>query len=126
LFPAVFGIEAMTQAVSALAILGDDSSHAPAAGRLVLEDVEFRRPIVVTPGSSTGIRVAALNRGGSADVVIRCGDTSFAVDHFSATLRWLSEEQPDPELSSTDAGTTGSGRAAGSGRAGLRSDLPSV
>ncbi len=64
--------------------------------------------------------MAALNRGGSVDVVIRCGDTSFGVDHFSATVRWLPEEQRDPELSFADAGTTGSGRA------GPKSDLPGV
>ncbi len=54
------------------------------------------------------------------DVVIRCSDTSFSVDHFSATVRWLPDEQPDPELSGTEAG------AAGPGRAGLKSDLPGV
>ncbi len=111
LFPAVFGIEAMTQAASALAM---------SAGRLVLDNVEFRRPIVVTPGSSTAIRVAALNRGDSVDVVIRCGDTSFGVDHFSATVRWLSEEQPDAEPGAAEAG------ARGSGRAGAKSGVPSV
>lgn len=90
LFPAVFGIEAMTQAATALA--PPESQEGGSSGRLVLEDVEFRRPIVVTPGGSAEIRVAALRRAGGVDVVIRSGDTSFQADHFSATLRWTTDQ----------------------------------
>jgi enediyne polyketide synthase len=120
LFPAVFGIEAMTQAASVLAMPRDWPGLKGPAGRLVLEDVEFRRPIVVTPGGSVGIRVAALNRGDSVDVVIRCSDTSFSVDHFSATLRWITQEQPDPVLTSAGSASTGSVST------GPASDSPSV
>src|SRR5262249_45931688 len=88
LFPAVFGIEAMTQAATALV--------SQQAGRLVLEDVEFRRPIVVTPGGTAEIRVAALRRADGVDVVIRSSDTSFQADHFSATLRWTTDEPDIP------------------------------
>jgi enediyne polyketide synthase len=79
LFPAVLGLEAMTQAATALARPG---------GRLVFEALEFRRPIVVTPEGSATIRIAALNRGDVVDVAIRSGDTSFQADHFRGTLRW--------------------------------------
>lgn len=120
LFPAVFGIEAMTQAASVLATPGDSPGLTAPAGRLVLEDVEFRRPIVVTPGGSTGIRVAALNRGGSVDVVIRSSDTSFQADHFSATLRWITEEQSDPGLTSAGSASTESAST------GPKSGSPSV
>jgi len=77
LFPAVFGMEAMAQA----AVLA--SSDHP----VVLENVEFLRPIVVPPDGKTTIRIAALNRGESVDVAIRCSDTAFQADHFRATLR---------------------------------------
>jgi enediyne polyketide synthase len=80
LFPAVLGIEAMTQAAAAISGL---------PGRPVLENVEFHRPIVVPADGSVTIRVAALNRGGTVDVAIRSSDTSFQADHFSATLRWV-------------------------------------
>jgi enediyne polyketide synthase len=55
----------------------------------VLENVEFQRPIVIPVAGSATIRLAALNRGGSVDVVIRSSDTSFQADHFRATLRWV-------------------------------------
>ncbi len=103
LFPAVFGIEAMTQAATALV-----PADVP-GGRLVLEDVEFRRPIVVTPGGSAGIRVAALRRAGGVDVVIRSSDTSFQADHFSATLRWTADQPDSPALASTVLASTGDG-----------------
>ncbi|MDQ2811047.1 MAG: SDR family NAD(P)-dependent oxidoreductase, partial [Actinomycetota bacterium] len=81
LFPAVLGMEAMAQA----AVLA-------APGRpVVLENVEFLRPIVVPPDGQVTIRIAALNRGGSVDVAIRSGDTGFQADHFRATLRHTGE-----------------------------------
>ena len=85
LFPAVLGMEAMAQAAAALA--------AP-AGTLVLENVEFHRPIVAPVGGSVTIRLAALNRAGRVDVVIRSSDTGFQADHFRATLRWQDADSP--------------------------------
>ena len=52
LFPAVLGMEAMTQAAAALT--------GRAGAPVVLEDVEFLRPIVVPPDGTTTIRIAAL------------------------------------------------------------------
>jgi enediyne polyketide synthase len=90
LFPAVLGIEAMAQAAAALVV---------AEGQPVLERAEFLRPIVVPRDGSLTIRLAALNRAGAVDVVIRCGDTDFQADHFRATLRWgaslPADERPD-------------------------------
>jgi enediyne polyketide synthase len=81
LFPAVLGMEAMAQA-AVLAAPGQP---------VVLENVEFLRPIVVPPDGQVTIRIAALNRGGSVDVAIRSGDTGFQADHFRATLRHTGE-----------------------------------
>ncbi|MBI1757937.1 MAG: SDR family NAD(P)-dependent oxidoreductase [Actinobacteria bacterium] len=80
LFPAVLGMEAMTQV--AAAVTGHD-------GPPLLENVEFRRPVVVRPGGSTTIRLAALVQdAGTVDVVLRSEDTGFATDHFRARLRF--------------------------------------
>ncbi len=80
LFPAVFGMEAMAQAATALT--GRD--EAP-----VLEDVRFLRPIVVPPQGSTTLRVAVLADGpDTVSAVIRSSDTGFAADHFRARLRY--------------------------------------
>jgi enediyne polyketide synthase len=79
LFPAVLGLEAMAQAAAALV---------PPQGTLTFENVEFHRPIVAPAGGSVTIRLAALNRAGSVDIVIRSSDTAFQADHFRATLRW--------------------------------------
>jgi enediyne polyketide synthase len=79
LFPAVLGMEAMTQVAAAL-------TGRP--GSPLLEDVEFLRPIVVRPGTATTIRLAAQVRDAdSVDVVIRSAETGFSADHFRATLR---------------------------------------
>ncbi|MEY9211861.1 SDR family NAD(P)-dependent oxidoreductase [Thermobifida halotolerans] len=80
LFPAVIGMEAMTQVAAALT--GHD-------GPPVLEDVEFLRPVVVRPGGSTTIRLAALARNSTTvDVVLRSEETGFGADHFRATVRF--------------------------------------
>lgn len=91
LFPAVLGMEAMTQV--AAATVGRTSVP-------VLHDVEFLRPVVVAPGGSTTIRLAALARDArTVDVVLRSGETGFGADHFRARLRFV---RPDPG----DAGTS--------------------
>ncbi|MGW3075587.1 type I polyketide synthase [Kitasatospora sp. NPDC001132] len=87
LFPAVLGMEAMAQVAAAV------SGH---QGPPLLEDVEFRRPVVVRPGGSTTIRIAALVRDPeTVDVVLRSEGTDFAADHFRARLRYPRTEVPD-------------------------------
>jgi enediyne polyketide synthase len=87
LFPAVFGMEAMAQVGTALT----GRSTSP-----VMEDVEFRRPIVVPTDGSTVIRIAAVVTDDDVvDVAIRSADTGFAVDHFRARLRFGDLVAPD-------------------------------
>ncbi|HEX3588102.1 MAG TPA: type I polyketide synthase [Pseudonocardiaceae bacterium] len=87
LFPAVVGMEAMTQV--ATAVLGRTATP-------LLEDVEFLRPIVVRPGTPTSVRLAALVRDEeTVAVAIRAEDTGFNADHFRATLRLPRPEVPD-------------------------------
>ena len=79
LFAAVLGLEAMAQAVRAVS----GSDELP-----VFERVEWLRPVVVPPGGTTTLRVAALVREpGRIDVVVRDAATGFASDHFRATCR---------------------------------------
>ncbi len=86
LFPAVFGLEAMTQVGLA------------AAGRRdvpVIERAEFHRPIVVPPDGHTVVRVVALVTGpDTVEAAIRSAETGFAADHFRATLRFGREAVP--------------------------------
>jgi enediyne polyketide synthase len=95
LFPAVLGMEAMAQAAAALV---------EPTGQPVLSGAEFLRPIVVPVDGSATIRIAALNRGGEVDVVIRSSDTGFQADHFRATVSWSRTEPLDdgPDSSSPD------------------------
>ena len=84
LFPAVMGLEAMAQAAMALA----STSSFP-----VLEELSFARPITVSNGSPTVIRVAALAHGPRlVEVVLRSEETGFQVDHFKALCRF--DEEP--------------------------------
>ncbi len=87
LFPAVVGMEAMAQV--ATAVLGRNAAP-------LLEDVEFLRPIVVRPGTTTTMRLAALVRDTeTVAVAIRAEDTGFSADHFRATLRLPRPGVPD-------------------------------
>lgn len=80
LFPAVLGMEAMTQVATALT---------GQAGPPLPEDVDFLRPVVVPPGGSTTMRLAALARDAeTVDVVLRSSETGFGADHFRARLRF--------------------------------------
>jgi enediyne polyketide synthase len=84
LFAAVLGLEAMAQA--AAAVTG-------ARGLPVFENVELRRPIAVTPGRTTTIRLAALVRQpGLVEVALRDSSTGFATDHFRARCRFPAAE----------------------------------
>jgi len=79
LLPAVMGLEAMAQAARAL--LGAEALP-------VFEDVRFDRPVAVPSGEKVTIRLAALVREpGRVEIVLRCSDTAFQVDHFRATCR---------------------------------------
>ncbi|MEO3762593.1 SDR family NAD(P)-dependent oxidoreductase [Streptomyces sp. B8F3] len=73
LFPAVMGMEAMAQAATAL--FGDD-------GPVEFRDIEFNRPLAVSAGETTTIRLAALRAGDEVQVAIRSSETLFQVDHF--------------------------------------------
>ncbi|MEV6446284.1 type I polyketide synthase [Amycolatopsis sp. NPDC051716] len=85
LFPAVLGMEAMTQAAAATL---------NRTGTPVLSDVEFLRPIIVSPGGSTTIRLATLARDAdTVDVVIRSDETGFSADHFRARLSFARPEE---------------------------------
>jgi enediyne polyketide synthase len=87
LFPAVIGMEAMSQV--AAAVLGR-------TGAPLFEDVEFLRPIVVRPDTTTSVRLAALVRDAeTVSVVVRAEDTGFGADHFRATLRLPRPAPPD-------------------------------
>jgi enediyne polyketide synthase len=88
LFPAVISMEAMTQVATAL------SGHTAPP---MLTDVEFLRPIVVRPGGSTTIRLAALARDASTvSVAIRSDETGFGTDHFRAQLRFPRPAPAEP------------------------------
>ena len=97
LFPAVLGMEAMAQAAAVLAGPGRP---------VVLENVEFLRPIVVPPDGTATIRIAALNRGDGVDVAIRSSDTGFQSDHFRATLRHSGTRPFDADGPVPAAGTS--------------------
>ena len=85
LFPAVMGMEAMSQAATALT--GHD-------GPLSLRDVTFARPVVVPADGTLTIRVCALvNADGDVEVALRTSATRFVEDHFRAVLH-LGPGQP--------------------------------
>jgi enediyne polyketide synthase len=74
IFPAVLGMEAMAQVAAAL----DETDCLPE-----FRNLRFNRPIVVPPGKSIVLRVAAVCRQpGVIAVVMRSSTTSFHVDHF--------------------------------------------
>lgn len=79
LFPAVMGLEAMTQVATTLM----DTDQLP-----ILEQVRFDRPVVVPPTGVRNVRLAALVQpSGAVEVVLRSDETGFQTDHFRATLR---------------------------------------
>lgn len=100
LFPTVFGLEAMGQAVARVTGRAE-------LGPLVIEQVKLERPIVVNPGSTTLIEVRAVVReqaGGPlrVDAAIGTEQTGFAVPHFSATFVL---QAPDPVADEPAPGT---------------------
>ncbi len=91
LFPAVMGIEGMSQAAAAL--LGE---RAPRS----IRDIAFHRPIVVPATGPITIRFCALARAlRTVEVVLRCSATDFQVDYFRATFEFdapADRETPAP------------------------------
>ncbi|SFB25443.1 enediyne polyketide synthase [Amycolatopsis marina] len=88
LFPAVLGMEAMAQVAAAV-------TGRP--GVPLLENVEFLRPVVVSQGGSTTIRLAALAAdSATVDIALRSEETGFSADHFRARLRFPRPELPTP------------------------------
>jgi enediyne polyketide synthase len=86
LFPTVFGLEAMSQAVAC--VLGKNSFEA-----LRIENIRLERPIVVSPDRGVDIEVHAkvLERESETEprqvhAMIRTEKTGFRIDHFSATF----------------------------------------
>ncbi|WP_190067387.1 SDR family NAD(P)-dependent oxidoreductase, partial [Streptomyces griseocarneus] len=96
LFPAVLGMEAMTQVATA----ATGWTAVP-----VIERAEFPRPVVVPPTGSTTIRVAATVTGPeTVDVAVHSEETGFAAEHFRARLVFSGAAVPDgPPLPGDDA-----------------------
>jgi len=86
LFPAVYGLEAMAQAVSRV------TRRVP-LGPVDIENIAFSQRIVVEPsdGATIEIHAEVLDAEDDRESIrvqcsIRCAETGFAVDHFSATF----------------------------------------
>jgi enediyne polyketide synthase len=80
LFPAVFGLEALAQTAMALA----ETTATP-----MVENVEWLRPITVSDGKHTTIRISALKRTEDlVEVCIRSEETDFQADHVRALCRF--------------------------------------
>ncbi|MAE65188.1 MAG: beta keto-acyl synthase [Phycisphaeraceae bacterium] len=81
LFPAVMGMEAMTQA--AMTLVGE-TDRLP-----IIEDAQFHRPVVVPESEGHVVRLAALVRDdGAVEVVLRTAETGFQTDHFRVVCRF--------------------------------------
>ncbi|MFI2077430.1 type I polyketide synthase [Streptomyces triculaminicus] len=95
LFPAVLGMEAMTQVATA----ATGWTAVP-----VIEQAEFLRPVVVPPAGSTTIRVAATVTGPeTVEVAVHSEETGFAAEHFRARLVFSGAAVPDgPPLPAED------------------------
>jgi len=90
LFPAVLGLEAMTQVAHALT----GSEGCP-----VFAGLRFERPITAPEGETTVVRlVALLHRDGEVEVAVRSDRTGFGLDHFRARLRLIAPEDLPPEI----------------------------
>jgi enediyne polyketide synthase len=88
LFPAVLGLEAMTQAATAVSGL---------SGVPVIEGVVFSRALVVPRGRTVVIRTVALMTGDRVEVELRSSETGFGAAHFRATFRFRPAESLDEE-----------------------------
>ncbi|MGH8908978.1 MAG: type I polyketide synthase [Egibacteraceae bacterium] len=77
IFPAVFALEAMSQAATAVRADGLPLTH--------FERVEFLHPVVAPEAEDCVIRTASLAVNGCIDVVLRSGTTNFLTDHMRAS-----------------------------------------
>jgi enediyne polyketide synthase len=94
IFPAVLGMEAMAQVAGAL----DETDGLPE-----FRNLRFNRPIVVPPGKSIVLRVAAVRRQPRViAVVVRCSTTSFHIDHFTGECIFGADSDSQIELAVTD------------------------
>jgi enediyne polyketide synthase len=90
IFPAVLGMEAMAQVASAL----EETKQSPK-----FHNLRFNRPIIVPPGKSIVLRVAAVRRRpGVIAVAVRSSTTSFNVDHFIGECVYSALSDGDMEL----------------------------
>jgi enediyne polyketide synthase len=90
LLPAVVGLEAMAQVAMALtgAVVPPD-----------FENVQLRRPVVISDKGASTIRLAALRHGdGVVEVCLRAEETDFQVDHFRATCRFAATKSAGAPL----------------------------
>jgi enediyne polyketide synthase len=97
LFPTVFGLEAMMQAV--VYVTGEENLPA-----IRIEDVRLERPIVVDPHKGVDIEIRAevperefKNSLRQVHVSIKTEQTGFAINHFSATFMLGVENNPPIE-----------------------------
>jgi enediyne polyketide synthase len=89
IFPAVLGMEAMAQVAGGL----EDTDDVPH-----FHNLRFNRPIVVSPGKSIVLRVAAVRRrAGAIAVAVRSSTTSFHVDHFTGECIYGAESNGNIE-----------------------------
>ncbi|MBG1269561.1 type I polyketide synthase [Nostoc sp. WHI] len=97
LFPTVFGLEAMAQAVAYV-------TQQPSFPAIRIEDVRLERPIVVDPDKGVDIEIRAevpeqefKNSLQRVYVTIKTEQTGFAINHFSATFVLGVEKNPPKE-----------------------------
>ncbi len=95
LFPTVFGIEAMAQAVLAVTGIGD-------IDYLQLENILLSYPITVEPDAATEIRIRALIEDSAAEaegIRVKAGitvdQTGFSKHHFEATFVFHTQKSVD-------------------------------
>ena len=90
LFPSVLGMEAMIQAASLLM---------NNAACTALEDLAFPRAIMISPDSSTRIRIIAQTAEDSrnVEIAIRSSETNFSADHFRGRAAFQQEQSPPME-----------------------------
>ena len=85
--PGVLALEALSEAASVLA--GQPTR--------VARKVQMELPIVIPAGAEAELRIFAQRTGSTIATVLRCGDSSFAVDHVRAEFS-SSGTQEDPRL----------------------------
>ena len=90
IFPAVMGLEAMAQVVTALIGTSD---------HIVFEDVQFNRPVVMPTDNALKIRIAALiTAPGEVKVALRSDQSAFSINHFEATCRTLANPKSQGQI----------------------------